>query len=714
MVRLALVALAAALPLVAGPAAAHSGACADLLPSVTLSKASVAKGRTGPLAAADLVRLRQFGAFDARHYGPSPLAVAPDRTAVALVLRRADPDSNGHCLGLVVVPLGGGAPRLLDTGSTLLREVDDFRNLGDLQSGVPRVLAPRWSSDGRFVFYLKGDGDGIAQVWQVALDGSGAKPVTRSPVHVIDFTLSAGEQAILYSSRPGLVAARAAIAAEGRQGWVHDERFWTLQSTRPFPPQPPVETRVLDLVSSRERPASAQESELLRAAVEQQGSPPSQRISADGRLVATLGAFYPGRFVSPNRLSVTRGGQPVACPDTVCGSRVWDYWIDGSDLIVQRTRFGAYDGSARIVRWRPGAPGAWTIWSGRGMLTGCRQLPDRLICGFEDAVTPRRLVTLDLASGRRAEVFDPNPNWSGFKLGQAQRLTWTDRAGVPTYGDLVLPVGHRPGQQHPLIVVQYEARGFLLGGTGNEYPVQLFATHGYAVLVVERPTAWLDRNHPATDFDAYQRSMTKDLFFRRAVLRSLEAGVDAALATGTIDPERIGITGLSDGADTACFALINARRFKAAAISSGCEDPATFMAMVGPSFTASLVAWGYPPPYADEGDFWRTLAPARNADRIAAPVLIQASDSEMRGALEMVTALRLAKKPVELITYPGEWHVKWQPAHRMAVFETSLAWFDFWLRGLVPPEPERARRWLALRDGSGGLQTDVPVSAAVQ
>jgi hypothetical protein len=31
--------------------------------------------------------------------------------------------------------------------------------------------------------------------------------------------------------------------------------------------------------------------------------------------------------------------------------------------------------------------------------------------------------------------------------------------------------------------------------------------------------------------------------------------------------------------------------------------------------------------------------------------------------------------------FPDEHHVKWHPAHRLAIYQRNLDWFDFWLRG---------------------------------
>ena len=97
-----------------------------------------------------------------------------------------------------------------------------------------------------------------------------------------------------------------------------------------------------------------------------------------------------------------------------------------------------------------------------------------------------RLVAIDLRDGRQRVLLDPNPSIRNLRLGKVQRLEWSTDKGLPVYGDLVLPPDYAGGRL-PVIVTQYWSRGFLRGGTGNDYPIQLFAQAGFAVLSISRP-----------------------------------------------------------------------------------------------------------------------------------------------------------------------------------------------------------------------------------
>ena len=82
------------------------------------------------------------------------------------------------------------------------------------------------------------------------------------------------------------------------------------------------------------------------------------------------------------------------------------------------------------------------------------------------------------------------------------------------------------------------------------------------------------------------------------------------------------------------------------------------------------------------------------------PLLIQVADREYRLALETFAALDHARAPVEMYVFPDEHHVKSHPAHRLVIYGRNLAWFDFWLRGVVRTDAQSVatmERWQALK-----------------
>ncbi len=189
------------------------------------------------------------------------------------------------------------------------------------------------------------------------------------------------------------------------------------------------------------------------------------------------------------------------------------------------------------------------------------------------------------------------------------------------------------------------------------------------------------------------------------VLSVLGSGA-GAIATGFIDPARIGITGLSDGATTARFALINdPDLFVAASVSSCCADGDPLMIYGGPAIARERLDMGFPSVFGAKAT--EAVAPVSlriSAAKVRAPILMQLADREFIGGLEAYTSLKAHKKPVDMYVFDGEYHIKWQPAHRLAIYNRNIDWFDFWLldrRDSNPAKAEQYRMWEALDEQRG-------------
>lgn len=683
------------------PAAA---ACADRL----LPRAAAAGN--GPIIARSLVELLDFGPADNSVGGDAPFSVSPDGRWAAMAMRRADPDTDSYCIGILLVPLDGEAPRLADMGGEFIAMTHDVRDAPDIVNGSPDPTLPLWSPDGKQIAYLRRD-QGRTQVWIVGLDGEPARQLTRLASDVVAFQWSRDGRWILAGSRPALVSARAAIDREGRSGFLFDKRFWTVSDDRPRPALPiPVVTLAIDIVTGAGSPAP------VDAPTEDKARPRGALLfarSAGGATAWTGGD--PTLFLPPATLHVAMAGRKLDCPADICGDHIGALWWTGpTDLLFMRGGSPDNGGHTVLYRWRLGrdrVPVA--LLDTVDALFGCQPAGTRFVCARESATRPRILIWLDPATGVISTLFDPNPGFASHRLGRVRRLVWR-RNGVTTYGDFALPPDHRPGERHPLVIVQYTSRGFLRGGTGDEVPIHLLAARGFAVLSFQRPGP-LAAARKAKGLLDYERIAISGWAERRMIFEALDAGIDAAIATGAVDPERIGITGLSDGASTTQYALLHSGRFKAAALGGCCEDPG-MLAVAGLSYRDAVLGWGYPVPgMPAEDGFWRPYSLALNAGRMTTPLLLQVPDGEYRLALETYSGLQLHGAPVEMYVFPDEHHVKWHPAHRLAVYERYVDWFDFWLNGKTAESAARLpeiRRWERLREQARSSAVDPAAPAS--
>lgn len=636
------------------------------------------------LSPRDLVEITEIGFPDGSVAWPfDPVAVDPSGTRIAFQTVRADIATNRYCYSLLVQDLRTGVSRVVALGGDYVPQSAQVRSLFAI-FGTPLIAAPVWSPDGRTIAWLRHQ-DGTTQGWIAAADGSGERRATRAPTDVEELRWSADGR-LLYATRPAMAEVNASLDREGAAGWLYDDRMTPNAGARP---------RILAASVPVKWFAQASNG----GGAEPVPAPlPAVPTNVSGeRLVVTRTSDLPFADAQLNRKG--HGGVVRPCAADVCRGRiVSSWWQPGSDTAWFLRREGWQHETSALYRWRAGAAPERMVAT-TDPINNCEPAASGVVCLTEGSSTPRRIVRIDWRDGKVATQFDPNPDFSRFRLGTVTRLKWRNARGYEAWGDLVLPPGYRKGDKVPLVVTQYTSRGFMRGGTGNEYPIFLFAARGMAVLSTEAPDDVATRTPGWTSAADGNRINALGWANRWSLHSSIEQGVKAAIATGAIDPARVGITGLSDGATEVRFALINSKTFAAAALSSCCIEPDT-PGIAGPAFAKTLGFWGAPAYGAPGDDFWKPIALTLNADRIDTPLLMQLSDDEYSLALGAYEALRARGKPVEMYVFPDEHHNKSLPVHRLAIYERNLDWFAFWLMDREDSDPakrEQYARWRALR-----------------
>jgi dipeptidyl aminopeptidase/acylaminoacyl peptidase len=170
--------------------------------------------------------------------------------------------------------------------------------------------------------------------------------------------------------------------------------------------------------------------------------------------------------------------------------------------------------------------------------------------------------------------------------------------------------------------------------------------------------------------------------------QDLMAGLDAVLAEGEVDPERLGVTGISYGGFMTNWVVGHTTRFAAAVSVNGLSNLTSFYGvsdigalwshqMFG-SFWASEESW----------NFYRAHSPITYVAQIATPLLLLQAEDDYRCPIEqgeqMLTALRMRHQTVELIRFPHASHViaaSAAPHHRCFQWKLALDWFERYLKG---------------------------------
>jgi len=672
------------------------------------SSASVLDPR--PVEPLDLLRLRDIGYM---HPGPGQrlIALSPDKRQAAFVMHRADPSTDRYCVALVVLDLSASSKaqaRIVDMSDDLLMARVAMRGM-EVDYGLPRPLLPQWSADGQRIAYLRKVA-GVAQIFETSLATGKSRQVSRSSAGVDDFARDSSGAAFVFRDRPERLAARAAITAEREKGYLVDDRILPYAGTTPaLRDTLPYSFHHIGRDGASLAEPSDKDRQLLDAARTAEGEGALATQLFRSRWALTKSQAVPGSYTSPTYLVATRpDGRRISCGYPACQGTLfadiegaWETDRQGEFAYLRREGWGG--SQYGLYLWQAGKiPHRLLVTD--DLITGCESLGARLLCARETSLRPRHLITIDLRHMAHIEdIYDPNPDYVVRMPPQVKRLHWRNARGQESFADLVLPADRKAGQKLPLIIVQYVTRGFLRGGTGDEYSIAAFARNGFAVLSMQKPSPLFAAQGTDGLITSILPRLNEDWADRRNIHSSLIVGIERVLATGDVDVDRIGISGVSDGSTTVQFGLINSPGlFKAASIGSCCVDPTAMMIYGGSGLTKEREAWGYPPYYGPGSEAWQPLALARNRPDRMAPLLMQLADNEFIVAMETLAAYEKAGRPVEARIFPQEHHLKASPRHRLAVYCRNLRWFGFWLDQPIaqtscPAEPAEMQRWIDMK-----------------
>lgn len=641
------------------------------------------EGTARAIEETDLIETLDIGSNGAMENLP-PFAIAPDRQRIAISVRRADVRTNSYCTGIFLSD-GRREARLIDSGiGASFWRYENFHGTNGFPSGIAKVIAPLWSPAGKHLAFLKYV-EGRLQLW-LWDEQQKSRALAVESGDIVDFRFSNDGHTIIYKS-VSLQGQNDTLAEESLRGFRYDDRFFPFASKGPYPSGKPIYrfNLVMTAGGTPQPVTAAQFAQFIS-----DGTDASKIARPRGRLRSDA--------TEPAQLSLNGRGKELPCRSDLCTDLQGAPWISPNRDIRFMRREGWGRSVTAIYELKAGSDRPVRLFQTTDALGNCIPFADDILCVRESATRPRYLDRINLHTGKSSLLFDPNPNYAGFLLGRVERLHWTNDFHIECFGDLVYPPDFQRGRRYPLIITQYESRGFLRGGTGDEFPIQLFAKSGYLVLNIERPRTPTSKPRRGSSLIAQQQDDI--LVDRRSVLSMIETMVSRLVQFGLVDADKIGITGLSDGSTTTQFAALHSNRFKAGSVSGCCWEPSQSW-LLGPAIQQQYAAAGWPSSANSSSPLWNEMSLALNADRVAFPILMQAADGEFLAALESVQALGAARLPVDLYVFPDELHVKKYPAHRLNIYRRNLRWFDFWLRDRMPATDDgkdEAAIWMAMKE----------------
>lgn len=334
------------------------------------------------------------------------------------------------------------------------------------------------------------------------------------------------------------------------------------------------------------------------------------------------------------------------------------------------------------------------------------------VCVRQSQVLAPELVAVDGSTGKIAVIARPNADYDRIAPLRVEPARWTNRYGQSSDGYVVYPRKFSSQHKYPVVVVTHgdgARNAFADRDFQAEIPVQVLAERGYMVVLANEPVGSLQmrglqilQRHAMPDAKNVMRMQLSVIV---APVASMEAAVASLVRGGEADPRRVGIAGYSRGAEVAMYAMTQSKVFKVASVDDGASGVNadgywSFGVRMAPNAYRALYGGSAFSSDPNVLDAYRRFSPDFRAAAFAGPLLEQPAEGTASCGFERLALLRDAGIPYDLVFYPGEAHIFWNPRAAAASMGRTLDWFDYWLLGERDQDPAKAReyaRWDAMR-----------------
>ncbi|HEY1471727.1 MAG TPA: S9 family peptidase [Candidatus Acidoferrum sp.] len=269
-----------------------------------------------------------------------------------------------------------------------------------------------------------------------------------------------------------------------------------------------------------------------------------------------------------------------------------------------------------------------------------------------------------------------------WKLGSVEVASWKSQDGAAIEGILHKPADYDGSRKYPLFVMIHG------GPTGTSQPTLSPDEYAYPVQVLlSKGALVLEPN--------YRGSAGYGAEFRALNVRNLGvgdmwdvmSGVDAMIAKGIADPNKLGAMGWSEGGYISAFLTTHTDRFKAISVGAGISDWMTYY--VNTDITPFTRQYLHATPW-DDSEVYAKTSPITTIKQAKTPTLIQQGSNDKRvpvpDSFELYRGLQDQGVPARLILYTGFGHGVNKPKSQRALLQANLDWFNFYIWGDAFPK----------------------------
>jgi len=565
--------------------------------------------------------------------------------------------------------------------------------------GDKSANAPEWSPDGSLLAFLSDrEKDGERQVWMMPADGGEAWAVTSHKGGVSSFRFSPDGKQLL------LVATDQPAKDEEERKKVKDDpmvidrdfkmaHLWLFniekkeekgitegEFTVSDPQWSPDGTRITYTTRPTPKADDGDLSDVwvMNIALGQKSkiedtpsSSDNARWSPDGKWIAYTGKTDPNSGISTSYLYIVSaaGGSPrqlTAKFDLDAGIPVWS--LDGKKLY-----FSANVREANEIFSADVTTGAVTQLSNALASINVAEISrdgNTFVGTLTQPNAPGEVYKSDMKFTQPTALTSHNRWLADYTLAQTEVVRWKSKDGMEIEGLLTKPVDS-DGSKMPLLL---NPHGGPTGASVNNFngTVQVLAANGFAVLQPNfrgstgKGIAFAQANKNSWGKGDYEDCMT---------------GVDAMIARGLADPDRLGAFGWSYGGYMTFWILTQTDRFKAVSPGAGLSN---IYSMYSQNDIQRYLRWFYSDkaPW-DATELYWDRSPMKYVNNVKTPTMILHGQVDSRvpiaQAQEFYRALKERNVPVEFVVYPRENHGFTEPRHQMDRVQRYVRFFAKYL-----------------------------------
>jgi len=572
--------------------------------------------------------------------------------------------------------------------------------------GDKSASAPEWSPDGTMLAFLSDrEKDGERQVWMIRADGGEGWAVTTHKGGVSGFRFSPDGKQLLLSAtdqppkdeedRKKVKDDTIVIDHDIKMThlWIwniekKDEKRLTEGNLTVSDPQwSPDGTRITYTTRPSPKADDGSFSDVWIMTVaggqkkkleESPGSSDTARWSPDGKWIAYTGSPDNGGGVSTTYLYLvpSTGGAPkqlTAKFDLSVGTPVWT--PDGRAIYFSTNVLEAIEVYRCDVA--TGAIGQVTHHGGSTGISEISRDGKTIVGTMSSARKPAELYS---TKGDVTQNITHHNSWVyDYSLANTEVVKWKSKDGTEVEGLLTKPSGYEVGRKYPFLL---NPHGGPTGASLNNFngTAQVLAANGFAVLQPNfrgstgKGLAFAQGNKNTWGKGDYEDCMT---------------GVDAMIAKGIADSDRLGAFGWSYGGYMTFWILTQTDRFKAVSPGAGLSN---IYSMYSQNDIQRYLRWFYSDksPWEAQELYW-DRSPMKYIKNVKTPTMIMHGQVDTRvpiaQAQEFYMALKEMNVPVEFVVYPRENHGFTEPRHQMDRVRRYVKFFAKYLKAPVVTEP---------------------------